>query len=166
MKYYFLSLASLFLIASCTKDKITSSEDSQLYQEVVATSAFSWYKNDPTIVASSSGSGHAGFFRVRFNAIAAAAFDTSGKLPVDSVFPAGSIVVKELFNSASSADLREYAVIKKDPGSSNSEGGWLWAEYEPGGGVKYSTSNKGSACVGCHSAQGHRDLVRVFEIFP
>ena len=166
MKVIVASLASLLLLSACTKDKITSDEDSLLYQDVVATAVFSWYKNDPTIVASSSGSGHAGYFRVRFNNIAVAAFDSSGKLPLGSVFPEGSIVVKELFNSASSADLREYAVMKKAPGSSNSEGGWLWAEYEPGGGVKYSTTNKGSSCVGCHSAQGHRDLVRLFEIFP
>jgi len=166
MKYLSIPVACALLLAACTKDKVASDEDNRLYQEAVATGAYSWYKNDPTIVPSSSGSGHAGYFRVRFNNIAVAAFDTSGKLPVDSLFPTGAIVVKELFNSASSSDLREYAVMKKDPGSANSEGGWLWAEYEPGGGVKYPTSNKGSACVGCHSAQGHRDLVRLFEIFP
>ena len=166
MKYSITTLALLCcVIISCTKDKLASDEESKLYQ-LATGSDFTWYKNDPVIRASSSSSGHSGFFRVRFNHTAFSAFDSTGKLPVGSTFPDSSIVVKELFSSPSESDRKEWAVMQKNSASSNAVNGWVWAEFESDGLVKYSTSNKGSGCKGCHSATGNRDFVRVFDLFP
>jgi len=100
---------------------------------------------------------------VRFNAIAQAALDDTGKLPVGSSIPTGSIIVKEIYSSANgSIDL--YAIMKKDPSSSVSVSGYQWAEFKPDGSTFFSTKKKGNGCISCHSSSPNRDLVRTVDL--
>lgn len=159
-----LIILNLFIISGCKKDDTGEiKEDEELYQELSITTGFTYYKNNDTIMHSSSESAHTYFFRVRFNETANAVLTDDGKIPASETFPDGAIVVKELFDSQD-GELQLIAVMKKSS-SGNSAEGWLWAEYEPGGSVVYSTSEKGNGCTGCHSVND-RDLVRLFNLFP
>lgn len=52
------------------------------------TSGFNWYKKSSTLLGRSSGSGHPqAYLRTKFNAIAAAKLDSSGKIQVLATFP-------------------------------------------------------------------------------
>ena len=153
----------VFTLVTCKRDKASKQDDENLYNETASASGFIFYKDDPTVQTSSPQSAHNPFFRVRFNQTAYAALTDSGRLPIGGSFPEGSIVVKELYDSQSGS-LALLAVMKKTS-SSYSANGWEWAEYEPGGDVKYSLSEKGSGCTGCHGTDA-RDNVRLFNIFP
>ena len=58
-----------------------------------------------------------------------------------------------------------FAVMKKSPGDQLAAGGWLWNEVRPDGSVVFSAGRKGDACIGCHSNDPNRDLVRVFDLY-
>ena len=98
------------LLMQCKKE--ATGLDKELLDRSKATTGFTYYKNDNTIKASSPQSAHNAFFRVRFNAIAQAALTDNGKLPVDSVFPEGSLIVKELYDTQNGA-LKILAVSEK-----------------------------------------------------
>lgn len=102
--------------------------------------------------------------RVRFNGVAQAALDATGKLPAGSSFPNGSLIVKELFDSPT-GPLVLYAIMKKDSASPAAGINWLWAEIKPDRKVKVSATKKGASCIGCHSMQS-RDYTRIFNILP
>ena len=140
-------------------DQPVPSADETLFNESSTTSGYSYYQSG-NILPADPNSPH-GSFLLRFNSIAAAALDSTGELPVGGTFPNGSILVKEVYVGTT---LSLYAVMKKDPGSSNSGQGWLWAEYEPDGAVNISVLDKGNdGCVSCHTAIPNRDLVRTFD---
>lgn len=161
---FFVLLAILIAVASCTKDKsIVQSEssspdfsDNDLFSIVSDTIGRKYYKNDPNILSPAGGSPH-GSFRFWFNAKAYAVLDTSGKLPVSGIFPDSSLLVKEvvfpLFDS-----IPLFAVMYK----LNEK--WKWAEYELDGDVIYSVNTDPSACISCHSNSPNRDLVRTFDL--
>ena len=166
MKKYFLltaaAVCSILLSQSCRKENIDSTvADKALFAEIKK-SGYTYYVGTPGITAGVGNSPH-GFERVRFNSIAQAALDTTGKLPAGNSFPAGSIIVKEIFSSATGSII-QYAVMKKDPSSEVAGSGYLWAEFDSGGGIAYSISKKGDACISCHSGSTHRDLVRTFDL--
>ncbi|MCX6273919.1 MAG: cytochrome P460 family protein [Bacteroidetes bacterium] len=160
-KYILLSgivALSVISIQSCKKDKTDPDADNKLYSEATA-SGFTKYQND-TLLSAASPSPH-GSFKLRFNSTAAAALDSTGELPSGNTFPYGSVIVKDVYNGT---DLKLYAVMKKDPSSSNSGNGWLWAEFNPDGSVVFSTGKKGDGCVSCHSGSPNRDLTRTFDL--
>lgn len=150
------------LLMQCKKEP--TGLDKELLDRSKATTGFTYYKNDNTIMHSSPQSAHNAFFRVRFNAIAQAALTDNGKLPVDSVFPEGSLIVKELYDTQNGA-LKILAVSEKATGNSASGANWLWAEYTGDGKVSYSVQKNGSGCTGCHSTDA-RDYSRLFNLFP
>lgn len=154
-------LLALFstLFYSCKKDEETDVDgDNALYSEI-SMSGYTYYQNGDLLTGVSP-SPH-GSFRLRFNATALAALDSTGELPAGSSFPNGSVIVKEV-GTASAVSL--YAVMKKDPSNSNAGSGWLWAEYEPGGSVAYSVARNGEGCISCHSGTPNRDLTRTFDL--
>ena len=106
---------------------------------------------------------HRPVIRVSLNATAASALQ-NGRLASGASFPDGSIVLKEIRSSMTTAPSL-YAVMMKDRGNALAGDGWLWAEYGPTGSVTFSVSNRGSVCTSCHRReQGPRnDLVRSFE---
>lgn len=148
-------------IVGCQK---TTEADKLLFEKATDT-GYTYYKADSTVKPSSSPSAHNAFFRVKFNQTALAALTDSGRLPAGAVFPDGSIVVKELYNSVN-GELQLLAVMEKASGNSAAGNNWLWAEFEPGGKAVFSTSKKGNGCISCHNASGNRDYVRLFELFP
>lgn len=155
----------IIIIQSCKKDKADPPVDTtevDLYNTIINTSEFTYYAGTPTITAAAGNSPH-GFERVRFNGTTKAVLDSTGKLPIGSSFPNGSIIVKDVFTSDTGGHFG-YAVMKKDPANINSAGGYLWAEFNVNGTVDYSITNKGAACVGCHSGSTNRDLVRTFDL--
>lgn len=94
-------LYTVLLIAqSCKKDAETTSTDTTLFNEISSSSGFTYYVGTPGITAGVGNSPH-GFERVRFNATAKAALDSTGKLLTGAAFPTGSILVKEIYSSAS-----------------------------------------------------------------
>lgn len=152
-------LALLFV--SCKKEEEAEEQaNKDLYCEI-GKSGFSYYAGTQQIVEG-AGSAH-GFIKVRFNSIAAAALDSSGKLPAGGVFPAGAVIVKEIYGSISGG-LNYYAIMKKSGSDKNAGAGWLWGEYKQGGDVVFSVAKKGNGCISCHSSGDQRDLTRVFDL--
>jgi hypothetical protein len=94
------------------------------------------------------------------NATAVSGLDANGKLPAGGAFPAGSVLVKEVYTGGNHS---LYAVMKKDPANPNSESGWLWAEFDLNGAVVITTTQRGAACISCHSESPNRDKVRTFD---
>ena len=156
----FFGIAALIVVSSqsCKKDKTDTDADNALFSEISA-SGYTYYQNG-NVLNGVSPSPH-GSFKLRFNATAFAALDSTGELPSGNSFPSGSIIVKEI---QSGAAISLFAVMKKDPGSGNSGSGWLWAEFKPDGSTVVSTGEKGSGCVGCHSGSPNRDLTRTFDL--
>lgn len=153
-----LLMASLITMHSCKKDKSDTEADNALYSEVAST-GYSYYQNG-NVLPRVSPSPH-GNFKLRFNAKALSALDSTGELPPGSSFPSGSIIVKEVF-SGSSVSL--YAVMKKDPSNDNAGNGWVWAEFNPDGSAAFSVVKKGDGCISCHSGTPNRDLTRTFDL--
>ena len=149
------------LVQSCKKDIVSPSDDAALFT-MVGQSGYTYYVGTPGITAGVGSSPH-GFERVRFNAIAQAALDSTGKLPIGASFPTGSIIVKEIYSSATGT-IKLYAVMKKDLTSSSSGSGYQWAEFNTDGTTAFSTSKKGDGCISCHSGSGNRDLVLTFAL--
>ena len=157
------AVAAMLLVGACKK---VSNEDGQLFDRVRTTNGFTYYQNDFQYLSSSAQSGHNHpLFRVRFNSVAQAALDSSGKLPHDSVFPSGSLIVKELYDD-NSGTIKLLAIMEKVSLNSPSGSKWTWAEYEPKGTVKVSLFDKGAQCISCHNTPDNRDFVRTFDLFP
>lgn len=158
----FILICIIGFIQSCKKESKTTETDTELYNEIKDSSGYTYYLGTPGITAGVGNTAH-GFERVRFNAIAQAALDVSGKLPVGASFPAGSIIVKEIYTSATGS-IDHYAVMKKAPGNNSTERGYLWAEFNVDGSTKFSTSKNGDGCINCHSGSTNRDLIRTFDL--
>lgn len=152
---------SLLSISACKKDdEEEKSANKNLYCSL--NTGPTVYYSGTQVITEGLGGAH-GFIKVRFNSIAAAALDSTGKLPVGSSFPPGSVIVKEIFSSLSGG-LNLYAVMKKDPSDKYAGSGWIWGEYKPGGDVVFSVAKKGNGCISCHSNPDNRDLTKVFDL--
>lgn len=152
-------LLAVCLHSACKKDK-SSSEDKELFDEMVNNS-YTYYQNSQAILNAAGISPH-GNFKLKFNATAQAALDSTGKLPAGSSFPSGSLIFKEVYGSGTALSL--YAIMKKAPGNSNAGSNWLWAEYKPDGETIVSVKEKGSGCISCHSGNVNRDLTNSFDL--
>lgn len=161
-KVTIIILFSSFLFVSCKKEdeEQEKTANKNLYCDINSGS-FTYYKGTQQIVEGLGGA-H-GFIKVRFNSIAASVLDSSGKIPVGSSFPTGSVIVKEIYGSLSGG-LNLYAVVKKEPSNENSGSNWIWGEYKPGGEVVFSAAKKGNGCISCHSSPDNRDLMKVFDL--
>lgn len=155
------ALAPVLLLSAgaCRHETDAAAVDAALFREAPAEGSI-YYSGTPGITLPDDASPH-GPFRVRFNSIAQTALDTTGRLPVDGEFPAGSVIVKDLYEGTS---VHQYAVMKKDPDAPLAGSGWLWAELAPDGAVIFSASRRGDGCIPCHSQGLSRDLVRVFDL--
>jgi hypothetical protein len=154
-------LIFIFILSSCKHQPVKTKEEI-IFQSLMSSSDFSWYKSSDKLFRSAPSSAHNAWFRVRYNEIASTALSDSGRLPKTSVFPEGSIVVKELFDEENGA-IKLIAVMEKNERSSNAAEGWNWLEYYPDGTVFYGLKNKGEGCVSCHADQS-RDFNRVFDL--
>jgi Cytochrome P460 len=142
--------------------------DTALFTLITQTEPFGSYELFPNLPGNSTGStvsgssAHQPRIRVSMNAKAFRALQ-NGRLPLGTTFPDGSTIFKEVVGSNGATTL--YTVMYRERGNSRAGNGWLWAEYSPEGGTRYSLANQGRACTGCHSLdQGPRnDFVRSFE---
>ncbi len=178
MKKNIILLSAIFLIASivsdgCKKkdpliDDGSSALDNELFQCSKDTIGFSWYKFNDTILSRGLGSGHyLPKLRTRYNALASNYLDVNGKVIVGTIFPEGSLIVKELFDSTNT--LIHYAVMRKSSESAFADKyGWVWGVYRVAGNyLEVSVSTKGIDCVGCHSGiSGNIDLTTMHYSHP
>lgn len=155
-----VSAMACIVLSGCKHEVDGGFADRLLYEAAIDTGSV-YYINTPTITQPAGNSPH-GTFRVRFNATAAAALDSTGKLPSGGSFPVGSVVVKDVYLNGV---LDLYAVMKKMPSDPVAGAGWLWNEVRPDGTVVFSAGRMGDGCIGCHSGGTNRDLVRVFDLY-
>lgn len=148
---------SIFLF-SCTK-KVGNNPEVAYSDRALFDSAqsenYKYYKNDPVILLSGAHGPH-GTFKLRFNSIAYAALTDNGKLPVNTKFPEGSFLVKDIYKNGA-VDI--YAYMYKRNGS------WLWGEAHANGKFLYTAKDGPTSCVGCHSQSGNRDQVVAFNFY-
>ncbi len=165
-----LSAAVLLVFAlsnACKNDSASPNDDTDkmLFNLAKTTSGFTWYKNSDSLLNKSAGSGHGEpFLRTRYNDVAAAMLDASGKVAAGTVFPDESLVVKELRNNASSVST--YAVMYKKNGHPDADaGGWVWGYLNTSGEPLFPAASKGSSCRGCHSQAENIDFTLMNKFF-
>jgi hypothetical protein len=163
---FIAGIAFILTFEACKKNKAATGIDKELLNMAKETAGFTWYKNSSALLNKSSGSGHnEPFLRTRYNSTAAAVLDSSGKIISGSVFPDGSLVVKELFSN--STEIGRYAILFKKPSDANADAtGWVWGYVNADGTVAEPASNKGSGCRGCHSQANNIDLNLMNIYFP
>jgi hypothetical protein len=149
---------------SCKKEE--KEIDKELYELAKETSGFVWYKNTSTLLSKSSGSGHPQTsLRTRYNSTAANKLDANGKIIANVTFPEGSLIVKELYENASS--LTRYAILYKKSDSPFADAkGWVWGYINADGKVTEAASNKGKACISCHNQSDNIDYMLMNKFFP
>lgn len=156
-----------FSLFSCTKHQGVAAGDVELFSIAKNSEGYTWFKLSDTLMEKSSGTGHEGFLRVRFNAIAARQLDSVGQIKANASFETGSIVIKELFTTRELSTLRRYAILYKKPEHPDADAkGWVWGYINPDGSVAESSTKKGSACISCHSQSGNSDYMLMGKYFP
>lgn len=155
---------TIFSIHSCKKEE--KEIDAELFDLAKSTSGFVWYKNSNALLNKSSGSGHNfPFLKTKYNTTAALQLDANGKIKTNAVFSEGSLVVKELYES--STKLSRYAILlKKSDSPSADSKGWVWGYINADGKVAESASNKGKACISCHTQADNIDYMLMNKFFP
>jgi hypothetical protein len=140
--------------------------DDELFELSKSSDGFVWYKNSSNLLSKSSGSGHPqASLRTRYNATAAKQLDTNGKIVANANFSEGSLIVKELYENGSS--LSRYAILLKKSDSPFADAkGWVWGYINADGKVSEAASNKGKACIGCHSQSDNINYMLMNKYFP
>jgi len=158
-------LVGILTLNSCKKEEAAGT-DKELFDMAQETSGFIWYKNSNALLEKSSGSGHPQpFLRTRYNSVAATKLDSNGRVISGAIFPEGSLVVKELYDNSTS--LGRYAILYKNSGSADADAkGWVWGYINSDGSVAEPASNKGSACINCHSQADNIDYMLMNKYFP
>jgi hypothetical protein len=165
LKYPLIALF-LLVIFSCKKRlEPAIGIDKEMFLMAIQSSDFTWYKNDPTYLGRSSGSGHSySMLRTRYNAIAAAMLDSNGKVKEGASFPEGSFIVKELSNDNTPG--RYAMLLKRAAAAEADEKGWVWGYVNSDERVVTAASEKGDACKGCHNQEGSIDYMLMNKFFP
>ena len=167
MKHFLiLSIFSVLILNACTKDKIAKEIDRQLYEMSESTTGFTWFNNSNILLAKSSGSGHPQpFLRTRFNTIASESLDSNGRIIEGTIFPEGSLIVKELYDDATT--LGRYAILYKDSDNENADPkGWVWGYVNADRSASVEASTKGASCISCHSQSQNIDYMLMNKFYP
>lgn len=156
----------IFTIQSCKKEEEATGIDREMFDLAQASSGFTYYKNSNALLSSSSGSGHSeDFLKTKYNAIAATMLDANGKIIPSSVFPEGSLIVKELYEN--STTIGRYAILYKQSTNENADAnGWVWGYINADASVAAPASDKGSACISCHLQADNIDYMLMNKYFP
>ncbi len=157
--------AILCTLNSCTK-KPAVGIDLQLYLMAKDTVGFVWFRHSDSLLHKSEGSTHSQpLIRTRFNAIAASKLDSNGMIIPGSVFPDGSLIVKEMFDKTRT--LKTYTTLYKDPSNEIADNkGWLWGAVGVDGTVEITAYRKGSACIDCHLQPDNIDYMLMNKFYP
>ncbi len=166
LSYITICVLIITTLHACKKEPDATGIDKQLFDMAIETTGFTWYKNSSALLDKSPGSGHSELLlRTRYNSVASAVLDINGKIIPGSIFPEGSLVVKELYNN--STDIDRYAILYKKSSDANADAaGWVWGYINADETVAEEASNKGSACRGCHSQTNNIDLNLMNVYFP
>ncbi len=159
-------LALAVLSNACkNEDDGAGGTDGDLLSMSKSADGFTWYKNSDALLPKSSGTGHSQpFLRTRYNDIAAAMLDADGKVEAGTVFPEGSLVVKELHDNATT--IGRYAILYKQSSSPDADAdGWVWGYINADGSVAEPASNKGASCRGCHAQPDNIDFTLMNKYF-
>ena len=161
-----ISLVFLFVNNGCKNENQAEGTDKMLYDMARETTGFTWYKKSDALLNTTSGSGHSfPFLRTRYNQVAAAKLDAIGKITAGSVFPEGSLIVKEFHDSAQK--LARYAILYKEAGNPDADSkGWVWGYINADGTVAQEAGKKGSGCNDCHNQSGNIDYMLMNKYFP
>lgn len=156
---------AICMLNSCTK-KPAAGLDLQLYQMAKDTIGFVWFRHSDSLLNKSEGSTHSQpLIRTRFNSIAASKLDSNGMIIPGSVFPDGSLIVKEMFDK--SRTLKTYTTLYKDPTNKIAdEKGWIWGAVGADGTVEITAYKKGSACIDCHLQPDNIDYMLMNKFYP
>lgn len=160
--YFIFSL----IICSCKKDSTPSEADAELYEKAKNTNGFTFYKNSSVLLDKSSGTGHSHpYIRTKYNDIAATKLDSNGKIIEGTLFPEGSLIVKELYDNATT--IGRYAILHKNSTSVNADSkGWVWGYINADGQVAEPASKKGTSCINCHLQSENIDYMLMNKYFP
>jgi hypothetical protein len=159
-------LTVIWAMIACKKEKKVAKTDQELFELAKSTSGFVWYKNSSALLDKGAGSGHPqSFLRTRYNSVAAALLDSIGKVMKGATFPEGSLIVKELYENATT--LGRYAILYKNSGNADADAkGWVWGYINADGSVADAASKKGSGCIGCHSQADNIDYMLMNKTHP
>jgi hypothetical protein len=160
----FALVLGVWTINSCKKKE--KELDEELFELAKETSGYVWYKNSSSLLSKSSGSGHPQTsLRTRYNATAATKLDANGKITANTTFPEGALIVKELYENATT--LTRYAILYKKSDSPFADAkGWVWGYINADGKVAEAVSNKGKACISCHNQSDNIDYMLMNKFFP
>lgn len=161
-----LCICGLLVLNSCKKDKEAIGTDKELYEMAKENNGFTWFKNSNILLNKSAGSGHSNpFLNTRYNSVAASQLDSIGKIKTNANFPEGSLIVKELYDNAST--LARYAILYKKTASTDADAnGWVWGYMNSDGTVAESASKKGASCISCHTQAENIDYMLMNKYFP
>ncbi|MCG8574846.1 MAG: cytochrome P460 family protein [Flavobacteriales bacterium] len=156
-------LCILILGYSCKKAKGT---DADLLSMAEETEGFTWYKFNDAILEKSTGSAHPqSLLRTKYNATASSALDEEGKVTEGTVFPDGSLIVKELYDDENT--IGRWAILYKQSNHEDADdNGWVWGYINGDRSVAAPASNKGEACISCHSQSENIDYTLMNKYFP
>ena len=162
----FICVIVLSSVSGCKNDSQAEGTDKMLYDMARETTGFTWYKKTDALLNTTSGSGHSfPYLRTRYNQTAAVRLDDQGKITAGSVFPEGSLIVKEFHDS--SRKLARYAILFKEAGNQDADSkGWVWGYINADGTVAEPASEKGKSCNTCHNQSGNIDYMLMNKFFP
>ncbi len=162
------AFAGITLVESCTHDPILNEDINQeLYEMAKSTDGFTWYQLSDMGLAKSAGTGHntSPMLRTRYNDVASLYLDSNGMVIANTQYPDGSLIVKELLSSG--GDIDRYAILYKDSDNLSADGnGWVWGYIDADGIVAISATDKGTACISCHSQADNIDYMLMNKAFP
>ena len=161
-----ISFVFLFVNIGCKNEKQAEGTDRLLFDMAKETNGFTWYKKSDALLNTTSGSGHSfPFLRTRYNQLAATRLDDNGRITEASVFPEGSLIVKEFHDNTKKP--ARYAILYKDSGNADADSkGWVWGYINTDGTVAQAASEKGNTCNTCHNQSGNIDYMLMNKFFP
>lgn len=159
-------IAGCSMLQSCKHEKPLDGSDKKLFEMAQTTYGFIWFKNAESLLDRSSGSGHShALLRTRYNTIAAQHLGEDGLILPNTAFGEGSVIVKELYENSNT--LSRYAVLYKSSGNEDADSnGWVWGYINVDGTVAVSATDKGAACMSCHSQSENIDYMLMNKFFP
>lgn len=168
-KFFAVGLATLIVISaftSCSKKDNEKTIDEELFEMALKTEGFVWHQLSDELLDKSPGSGHTTpFLRTRYNNIASNYLDSEGKVIDGTIFPEGSLIVKELYDADET--FVSYSILYKNAINENSDSeGWVWAIINADKSAEVSAETKGTGCIQCHSQTGNIDKTLMNKFFP
>jgi hypothetical protein len=165
MKKILICTIATLVFFGCGKTK-AKTEHEAIFAKVKSLEGYVFYKNSSELLLKGNGSGHSNpKLATRYNSIAATMLNTEGKVIEGSVFPQGSLIVKDLYDVNDKFD--RYSIMYKDSTSKyKDERGWVWAEFKPNGKARYSIHKIGKACISCHNQAGNIEYSLMQKVHP